>query len=421
MSWQERKRKAEERAKKLHEMRAVLDKAQEEKRSLNDDENKKFDALHDEAEGLAKEIQRLDQMDEAEKRSQDIDGRDEPTREQRAGREDVEHAGQGAGSAGEDEQRRQREELEKRAWTKYLERGYGELDADERRAVTTSDQGTVGPQAFGRNVIDALKHFAGVIEAGADVRTTATGNDLPLPTGDDTANTGRLVGEGVENSNDTDPTMGIKTLSAYRFDSDWIKLSEELLQDAGYDAEAYIRAKAAERIGRALNTYSTTGTGSGQPHGVMVGATVGKTAASTSAITYEELLDLIHSVDAAYRRDPSCRIMVSDLTLKAIRKLKDGDNRYLFQPGTAGEPNTILGYGYVVNNDVAELSDGASSLVAAFGAFNRMVVRHVTGMTVIRAVEKFAEFGLVGFLVRSRHDSRLTDSAAIKSLQLAAS
>src|SRR5690606_32886507 len=230
-----------------------------------------------------------------------------------------------------------------------------------------SGMGVVGDRAVYDTLVMSLKTFAGVRQAGATILTTSHGNDLDVPVSDDTSNEGQIVGEGVTNNDEADPVLNTVTINAYKFDSKWIKVSTEMLQDNSFNLEQYILSVAGERLGRAFNTFATVGTGTGQPRGFVTGATAGKTAASTSAITYEEILDLVHSVDAGYRNSGNFRLQMHDTTLAAVRKLKDDSGRYIFAAGAAGQPSTILDYPYVVNNSMAELSDGTGSRVIAAG------------------------------------------------------
>ena len=407
-SWVDRKRHAEERSQTLADMQKLLKDAEADKgRDLTVEENARFDELNTRAEQLAAKIEKYDQLIEARGRIGDTKGPE--SRSHRPGQHDI--------VPGQVEGRDEQTELEQRAFSAYLRTG--QVDP-EVRSLTVSAQGVVGVRPFSSALFDKLNAYAGVREAGAEIMTTSHGNPMTIPTGDDTANTGRLVGEAATNANVTEPTMGNLTLGAYKFSSDWIKVSLELLQDADYDVEAYIMRKAAERIGRAFNAYSTTGTGSGQPQGVVTASTAGKVAASTSAVVYDELLDLIHAVDAAYRNLPSFSLMLHDTTLAALRKLKDSAGAYIWSAGAAGAPNQILGYRYTVNNAMPQLSDGASSKVLLAGDFGRYMVRDVTGPFITRAVEKFSDDGLIGFKVDSRHDGKLADSSAIKHLSLAA-
>jgi HK97 family phage major capsid protein len=405
MNWIHAKALREERAKAIADMQTMLGKANEEKRDLTGDETTGFDALHKRAEDIKAQ---LDRYDAAKKLASELAAKGGESRQQ-PGREDINTPEQKA-----DQQAKEaRSQLDT-----YLRTG--SIAPAETRALTVSGAGVVGDRAYYNQLIVALKTFAGVREAGATILPTSDGNDLTVPKVDDTSNTGQIVGEATQDDTDADPSLSNITLKAYKFDSKWIKVSLEMLQDSAFPIEQFINNIAGERIGRALNNFATTGSGVAQPKGFLVAGTAGKTAATSSAITYEELLDLIHSVDAGYRNSPNFRLTFHDTTLAALRKLKDSAGQYIFAAGTAGAPARVLDYAYVVNNAMPQLSDGVNSKVVAAGDFARYFVRDVTGVTVVRATELFVGSGLVGFRVFSRHDANLTDANAIKYLKLAA-
>lgn len=406
MTWIHKKALTEERAKAIADMQSMMTLANDEKRDLSDTETTGFDALHKRAEEIKGQ---LDRYDTASKLAAEAAPKSNETRSQ-IGRDEISTPGAQA-DAKATEIRAQ--------FDAYLRTG--SISPLETRALTVSGAGVVGDRAYYNQLITSLKTFSGVREAGATVLPTTDGNDLTVPKADDTSNVGQIVGEGTEDNTDADPTLSSITLKAYKFDSKWIKCSIEMLQDAAFPIEQYINAAAGERIGRAFNAFATTGTGTGQPKGFLVAGTLGVTAAATNAITYEQLLDLVHSVDAGYRNSPNFRLMFHDTTLAALRKLKDTSGQYIFAAGSAGAPARVLDYGYVVNNDMPQLSSGVSSKVVAAGDFGRYFIRDVTGVTVVRATELFVGSGLVGFRVFSRHDGNLTDSASIKYLRLAAS
>lgn len=400
--WQKLKALREERGQFLADMKSILKTAEDEKREISADESVKFDDLNTKAEQRKTDIERYERAQALEAEIVAKSG------EQRAGRDDINTPE----ALAEEQAKERRSQI-----AHYLLTGV--LPPSETRAVTVSGTGVVGDRPIYDKLIVALKGFAGVRDAGATILPTSDGNELTVPKADDTSNVGQIVGEAVEDNTDADPALSSITLRAYKFDSKWIKVSTEMLQDAAYPIEQYILNIAGERIGRAFNAYSTTGTGVGQPKGVLTAATAGKTAASTSAMTYEELLDLIHSIDAGYRNSPNFKLMFHDTTLAAIRKLKDGSGAYIFSAGAAGAPSRVLDYAYTVNNDMPQLSSGTGAKVVAAGDFGRYFVRDVTGVNVVRATELFAGSGLVGFRIFSRHDGNLTDTNAIKYLKLA--
>ena len=246
---------------------------------------------------------------------------------------------------------------------------------------------------------------------------TAGGNPMPFPTVNDTASTAGAHTEGATLTDDggKDVTFGEKQLDAFAFDTEWLKVSKELADDSAFGMEALLGSLLGERLGRIANLQLTTGSGSSAPNGIVTASTAGVTAAGTAAITSDELIDLEHSVDPAYRRSPMVRWMFADSTLKAIRKLKDGDGNYLWQMGDVrgGAPGTLLGHPYSINQDVPALATGAKTVI--FGDFGKYFVRKV-GEPLIGAIQDkdfWPGFGIAGYI---RFDGELSDTAAVKHL-----
>lgn len=395
--WQQIKAKREEQAAVFAEMRNLLKPSEDEKRDLTAEESGKFDELNAKAEGYTKSIDQLERAYTAEKSLEEratlkpgrnpVDGGDKP--EQRT---EVE----------------QREEERRVAFDHYLR---GEVSDEEMRVLTIGG-GVVGPQGFSTKLVTSLKYYGGVLQAGAEVLNTQDGNPFVIPTATDTANSGSQIAEnGAVNS--TDPTLSTVTLGSYKFDSDWIKISVELSQDNGYDLEGKILDMASRRIGRKLNTATTTGTGSSQIQGFITGGSSGKTFAGAAAITYDELIDVQHSVDAAYRNGGKCVFQMNDSTLAAVRKLKDTEGHYIWMPGAVGVPTQLLGSGYVINNDMAVLATGNKTV--AYGDFGAgYVVRFAGPPQVVVARELFSGNGLIGYRVFQRFDGKTQDAGAYK-------
>lgn len=303
----------------------------------------------------------------------------------------------------------------------------GRFTDTENRATTpqstaTTAGGYLVPDGFVAELVKSLKLYGPMLDPGVTRElVTGTGAAISWPTMDDTSNTGALLAENAAVSV-LAAAFGQKTLNAYKYTSGAILVSEELLQDSGIDVEGIVRDAMAERIGRIVNAQLTTGTGSSQPSGIVTASTAGKTSASGTAVTMDELIDLEHSVDAAYRSDPSCRFMFNDSTLSVIRKLKDGNSAYIWQPSDArtGAPATLLGHPYAINNDMTSIPGTASAgnKVVLFGAFNRYIVRRAREVAIKRLVERYADYFQVGFLGFARFDGVLLDTAAVKHLVL---
>jgi len=185
------------------------------------------------------------------------------------------------------------------------------------------------------------------------VINTTGGNTFNIPTVDDTAVTAVAHTEAgtVTDNGGKDVTFGQAQLGAFAFDTNWVRWSYELANDSILNVESLLGQLLGERLGRIANSKLTTGSGSSDVEGIVTNSSLGKTAAAVGAVTADEIIDLIHSVDPAYRSSPSTAIMMNDSTLAAIRKLKDGQGNYLWQMGNyqAGVPQNILGYNVVVN------------------------------------------------------------------------
>jgi HK97 family phage major capsid protein len=305
-----------------------------------------------------------------------------------------------------------------------LEAGYQTIEA--RAQTTTNAAGGYSiPETMMQRVVTSMAAW-GPMYAGApftDIVTTG-GNPMPFPTVNDTAVTAGAHTEGSTLTDDggKDVTFGTKQLDAYAFDTEWLRVSKELADDSFIAMETFIGGLLGERLARIANAQLTVGTGSSAPNGIVTASAAGKVATSSSAITADEIIDLQHSVDPAYRNSPSVGFMFHDTTLQAIRKLKDGDGNYLLQMGNiqVGAPSTLLGRPYYINQDMAELGDGVDSRVMVFGDMSKYYVRKV-GQPLVGAIQDkdfWPGFGIAGYI---RFDGELGDTAAVKHLALAAS
>ncbi len=215
---------------------------------------------------------------------------------------------------------------------------------------------------------------------------------------------------------ESDDTFGQVTIGAYKLGT-MIKVSEELLNDSVFDLESYIAREFARRIGAKEEEAFFTGDDTGKPLGVLAdkgGAEVGVTAASATGITADELLDLYYSLFSPYRKKAVW--VVNDSTIKAIRKLKDNNGQYLWQPGLiANAPDTILGRPVKTSAFMPSIAAGAKSII--FGDFNYYWIADRQGRTFKRLNELFATTGQVGFLASQRVDGRLILPEALKVLK----
>ncbi len=289
---------------------------------------------------------------------------------------------------------------------------------------TGSQGGYVIPQGFSGQLERAKKWFGG-IEGVVGKFATETGNPFPWPTVNDTTNKGRIIGQNVQVT-ETDIVFGQVTFNAYIGCSDLVLIPLALMQDSYFDLDALTASLLGERLGRLYNQKCTVGTGSGEPTGIVTASvTAGNTytmpTGETATVSYNDLVNLEHAVDPAYRYNPATRWMFSDNMLKLIKKLVDGNNRPLWQPGltasfrdgaavdlVAAKP-TILDHPYIINQDMATPAANADTIL--FGDMAVFKVREVSGgTTVMRLVERYADYLQVGFLAFQRFDSNLIDA-----------
>lgn len=413
---QQQRQLAEQARAKLNE---VTDDTPEERAA---EVEREFDAMMAEHDKLGKRADRLEKLETVER---DLDSRPDNRR-----------------PTGEGEARGAEEESEgptyREAFTAYLRAG-GELGVlrPEERAVlrggfqsvegraqttTAAEGGYTVPQELARIIIKTMAMWGPMYDPGVTRELVTTGGGtLTMPTVNDTTVTPEAHTEGATLTDDggKDVTFGEKRLNAFAFNTEWLRISRELLDDSAFNLEQFIGELLGERLARLANAQLTNGTGTNAPNGIVTAAGAGVTAASDTAIDADEIIDLVHSVDPAYRASPSVRFMFNDNTLATIRKLKDGDDNYLWQMGDIrqGEPNSILGHPYSVNQAMADIA--ASAKVALFGDFSRYYVRKV-GAPMVGAIQDkdfWPGIGMAGYI---RFDGELADDAAIKAYQMAA-
>jgi HK97 family phage major capsid protein len=249
--------------------------------------------------------------------------------------------------------------------------------------------------------------------------STASGNPLPMPTVNDTAVTLSVTAEGatLPDTGAKDVVFAQRQLDAFSYNTEWIRVSYELANDSIFNMEQLLGDLLGERLGRRANQELTVGDGTGDPNGIVTAAALGVTAASATAITWDEVMGLEHSVDPAYRQSPKCRYMFHDNILLALRRLKDGQGNYLWQMGDVkgGYPATFNGRPYSINQAMAG-TQATTARVVLFGDFGKYFVRKV-GSPIIGAIQDkdfWPGFGIAGYI---RIDGELADTNAVKYLR----
>lgn len=409
----------EQREKLVHDAREALDEI-----NKNTDESRaaeleqRHDAIMADFDRIEKQIEREAAQERLEKRAEELRAANRPIN--RGGEE------------------RNEDEPEYRAtFYKLIANGGSveELSREERNVLkagvaefraqtagTTTAGGYTVPVELMNEIVKSMKATGPMYDPGVTRElNTTSGNQINIPTIDDTSMSGAAHTEATALTDDggADATFGQKRLDAYVFDTEFVRFSMELAQDSIFNVEALLGELLGERLGRVANTQLTTGSGSSAPNGVVTASTKGVDAAAAAAITADELIDLVHSVDPAYRNGAKVRFMFNDSTLKAIRKLKDGDGNYLWSMGNVqqGAPASLLGYSYSVNQAMDSLA--ASKKVVLFGDLNKYIVRKVGAPILGVMRERFwPDLGIAGLI---RFDGELTDTAAVKHILTAAS
>jgi len=297
------------------------------------------------------------------------------------------------------------------------------VNHDIRAAMSTttgSEGGYTVATEFNKTLIQAMKAAFSVRSVASGIQTS-TGAQMLFPTADSTSEEGEIVGQSV-GAGSGDTGFGQASMDVYKYSSKAIALPFELIQDSMFNIEAYIQNLLQLRIGRIQNRHHTVGTGNAQPRGIVTASGAGKVGATGQAgtVTYDDLVDLEHSVDPYYRA--TAKWMMHDDTLKVLRKLKDGNGRPIFVPGyeqgnPGGAPDRLMGREIIINQHMPVMAANAKSIL--FGDFSKYLIRDVMDLTLFRMTDsKYTEKGQVGFLAFQRSGANMVDvGGAIKYYQ----
>ena len=343
------------------EAKSLLDHAATESRNLSGEEQAQYDRI----------VGDIDRYDESIQRF-----RADAEREQRASeaRIDVPVAPQQATVESDNDVLRSLLTGERRGYT--FER------RNTATPMSTTADAEIVPQGFYDQIQEILRYTGPAFQPGLyTILNTASGNDIKVPRQTAfSAATATAEGAQFAVSNPTGESFTLKALKVGVL----LKTSREIIEDSGIDLVSYIARQAGESVGYKVNEFLATGTGSTQPNGIFVASGSGVTGgtAVSGAFTADNLIDLLHSVDSAVAARPATALQMNRATLGAVRKLKDGDNRYLFEYGAAGEPR-ILGERIVENPFAPAIGTAAKSVI--YGDMSSYHVRQVGGIEVARS------------------------------------
>ena len=317
-----------------------------------------------------------------------------------------------AASAGEEKTGRASAEYKRSFWNVMRSKMPGHEVLNALQVGTDSEGGYLVPDEFEHTLVEALEE-QNLFRTLAHVIQTSSGDrKITVVASKGTASWVDEEGAIPE----SDDSIGQVSIGAYKLGT-MIKISEELLGDSVFDLESYISREFARRIGNKEEEAFFTGDGKGKPLGILAktgGAEVGVTAAGAAAFTADELFDLFYSLKAPYRK--SAVFLMNDTSVKALRKLKDSNGQYLWQPSlTAATPDTLMGRPVYTSSFMPAMEAGAKSVL--FGDLSYYWVADRQGRSFRRLGELYAPTGQVGFLATQRVDGKLVLPEAVKVLQ----
>ena len=313
------------------------------------------------------------------------------------------------------------------AYENYLRKMSNRLTPQEIEAIRNTMSTTTGSEGgytvqpiVASTLIEALKDF-GAMRRLATPLTTTNGADLSFPSTDGTSEEGEII---AQNTTATDADVGFGTvpLNTFKFSSKVVTIPIELLQDSNIDVVALVNNRLRERVGRIQNRVFTVGTGTGQPFGITTAATAGKVGATgqTLTVTYDDLVDLMDSIDPAYQI-AGLKFQFAQAVRRVVRKIKDTTGRPIWTPSydegmSAKTPDLLMGYPVEINNHMPVPAANAKSI--SFGDHSKYMVRDAMELTMFRFEDSaYLKKGQVGFLAWARAGGNLTDTNAVKVYQ----
>ena len=314
---------------------------------------------------------------------------------------------------GEDRKGRASDNYKKAFWRMMRAKSVPHEVLDALQVGVESEGGVLAPDEYQRTLIKALEE-QNIFRQLAHVISTSSGDrKIPVVASKGTAS---WIDEEAAYP-ESDDSFGQVSIGAYKL-ATMIKVSEELLNDSVFDLPSYIAREFARRIGAAEEEAFFTGNGTGKPLGILAdtgGAETGVTAASATAVTMDEVMDLYYSLRAPYRRNAV--FIMNDSTVKAIRKLKNGNGDYLWQPSlTAGQPDMLLNRPVYTSGYMPAIAAGKKAIL--FGDLGYYWVADREGRRFKRLNELYAANGQVGFQSSERVDGKLVLAEAVKVLAM---
>lgn len=387
-----------QRARIWEQAKAFLDSHRDKNGILSAEDTEAYERMEQDIVNLGKEIDRQDRLDAFERELK------APTSEPLTSKPD--------GAKMEMKTGRASDEYKKNFWNALRSKYPLPSVTNALQVGTDSEGGYLVPDEFERTLIEALEEENIFRRIATVIHSNSGDRKIPVVASKGTA--GWIDEEGLYP--ESDDSFGQLSLGAYKLGT-MIKISEELLNDSAFDMEGYITREFARRIGTKEEEAFFKGDGTGKPLGLLAetgGADIGVTTTGAS-ITADDVIDLYYSLRVPYRK--KAKWIMNDSTVSALRKLKDQNGQYLWQPSlVAGTPNTILGCEVISSPFMPSIAAGEKAI--AFGDYSYYWIADRQGRTFKRLNELFATTGQVGFLGAQRVDGKLILPEAIKVLKL---
>jgi HK97 family phage major capsid protein len=384
------------RAKLINEMRTIIDLSDTEGRPMSSEETQTYDRMESDVDGFSQTIDRREKQTKAENMlaTSPAEARVSNRKQTKAER------------LSSDEYRN--------AFDKYMRFGANSLVGDEARALqegTDSEGGYLTETVLERRLVQTLQD-QNIMRQLALVINTTSDRNISV---ESTVGSATWTAEEAAYT-ESDSAFSQISLGAYKI-ATIMKVSEELMQDSIFDMDSYVGTNFGRRIAEAEEAAFVAGNGSSKPTGATAGASAGVTAASATAITSNEILDLLYSLKRQYRRGAS--FLMNDSTIKAVRQLKDSNGQYMWQPAlSAGDPDTIGGRPVYASYDMPAATTGLVSVL--FGDFKMGYMIADRGTTSFQRLnELYSANGQVGFRAYRRVDGKVVLAEAIKKLTMA--
>ncbi|WP_339684239.1 phage major capsid protein [Gimesia maris] len=409
MSYYESKKLREERGEIVHQMHELAKQVKSEERDFTSEELEKWDHLEADERSYTSKIDTVERLERANSLVTDKEEVQEQYRSlkprsnksEQVTQRDWELALRGAAFRNTDNFT---EEMDQACRKLKMSPSQGKVSFRAQSTDATQGGNTAGNEPI-RGLEQALLSYGGLNSVATTI-STATGNTLPYPTVNTTGQTASIIGENTEVTN-TSVTFSQVTYGAFKYATLVQPVSLELMQDSSVNMMDFISNALVTRIARAQADDWVNGDGTGEPRGFLLDSSNGKTSDGTGVISYDDLVDLQASIDAAY--DVNSVWLMNRSSEASIKKLVDDQSRPLWLPNLVpNSPTTLLGKPIVIDEAMPDIANAATPI--AYGDFSKYIIRRVSGVDVRFLQERYMDLGAVGVIAFARADGALIDA-----------